>query len=37
MSWIFRELQRMHKDNGWDDAAGDVFGEIADFLEQHGL
>lgn len=37
MSNIFRILQRMHKDNDWDQSVGDVFGEIADWLEQHGL
>lgn len=37
MSNIFRILQKMHKDLGWDDAAGDVFGQIADWLEQHHL
>lgn len=37
ISWIFRELERMHKDNGWDEAAGNTFGEIAKWLEGHQL
>lgn len=37
ISWIFRELEKMHKDNGWDEAAGNTFGEIAKWLEGHQL
>lgn len=37
MSWIFRALEEMHRKNGWDDSAADVFGQIADWLEQHGV
>ncbi len=37
ISWIFRALQQMHKGNDWDQAAGDVFGEIAEWLENHSL
>lgn len=29
ISWIFRALEEMHKDNNWDQAAGNTFGEIA--------
>lgn len=31
---IFRMLEQMHKDY-WDESAGNVFGKIADFLEQN--
>lgn len=37
ISWIFKALEEMHKNNGWDQAAGDVFGEIAKWLEEHHL
>ena len=37
ISWIFRELEKMHKANGWDEAAGNTFGEIAKWLEGHQL
>lgn len=37
ISWIFKELEKMHKDNGWDEAAGNTFGEIAKWLEDHQL
>lgn len=37
ISWIFRALENMHKDNNWDQTAGDTFGEIAKWLEGHGL
>lgn len=37
ISGIFRALERMHSDTGWDPAVGDTFGEIADWLESHGL
>ena len=37
ISSIFRALEQMHKDTGWDQAAGDVFGEIAKWLEDHQL
>ena len=37
ISWIFRALEKMHKDNNWDQATGDPFGEIAKWLEGHGL
>ena len=37
ISWIFRSLEKMHKDNNWDQATGDTFGEIAKWLEGHGL
>lgn len=37
ISWIFRALEQMHKGNDWDQAAGDVFGAIADWLEGHHL
>lgn len=37
ISSIFRALERMHKDTDWDQAAGNVFGEIAEWLESHGL
>lgn len=37
ISWIFRDLERMHKENDWDQAAGDTFGAIADWLEGHNL
>ena len=33
ISWIFKELEKMHKDNGWDEAAGNTFGEIAKWLQ----
>ncbi len=34
---IFRALEKMHKDNGWDQAAGDAFGAIADWLENNSV
>ncbi len=34
---IFRALEQMHKDLGWDNAAGDVFGIIADWLEKNSV
>lgn len=37
ISWIFRALENMHKENNWDQQTGDVFGEIAEWLEGHGL
>lgn len=37
ISWIFRALEKMHKDLGWDNAAGDVFGVIADWLEKNSV
>lgn len=37
ISWIFRALEKMHKDNNWDQATCDTFGEIAKWLEGHGL
>lgn len=37
ISWIFRGLENMHKENGWDEAAGNTFGEIAKWLEGHQL
>lgn len=37
ISWIFRSLEQMHKDNDWDQAAGNTFGEIAKWLEEHQL
>lgn len=33
---IFRALEKMHKDY-WDESAGNVFGKIADFLEQNSV
>ena len=30
---IFRELERMHRDNHWDGPAADAFGAIAEWLE----
>lgn len=33
---IFRALEKMHKDH-WDNAAGEVFGMIADWLEAHSI
>lgn len=32
---IFRELERMHRDYGWDGPAADAFGAIADWLEKN--
>ncbi len=37
ISWIFRALEKMHTDTGWDPAVGETFGEIAKWLEAHGL
>lgn len=37
ISWIFRTLEKMHTDTGWDPAVGETFGEIAKWLEGHGL
>ncbi len=37
ISWIFRALEEMHKKNGWDQAAGNTFGEIAKWLEDNNL
>jgi len=37
ISWIFRALEKMHTDTGWDPAVGETFGEIANWLEGHGL
>lgn len=34
---IFRALEQMHKNLGWDNAAGDVFGAIAKWLEDNHL
>lgn len=34
---IFRALERMHKDTGWDPAVGEVFGAIADWLDAHSI
>lgn len=34
---IFRALEKMHKDTGWDPAVGNVFGAIADWLEEHSI
>ncbi len=33
---IFRALEKMHKDH-WDNAAGEVFGAIADWLENNSV
>lgn len=37
ISWIFRALEQMHTNNDWDQAVGNTFGEIAEWLEGHGL
>ncbi len=37
ISWIFRALEKMHIDNGWDAAVGETFGEIAKWLEDNSL
>lgn len=37
ISWIFRALEDMHTDTGWDPAVGETFGAIADWLEGHHL
>ena len=34
---IFRALEQMHKENGWDDSVGNVFGAIADWIEQNSV
>ena len=34
---IFRALEKMHRQPGWDDSAAEVFGKIADFLEQNSV
>lgn len=34
---IFRELENMHRNNGWDGPAADAFGAIADWLENNSV
>jgi|GEM_PF-1005211 len=34
---IFRELERMHREYGWDGPAADAFGAIADWLEKNSV
>lgn len=37
ISWIFRALENMHRNNGWDGPAADAFGAIADWLENNSV
>lgn len=34
---IFRALEKMHRQPGWDNSAADVFGQIAGWLEEHSV
>lgn len=34
---IFRELEKMHRDFGWDGPAADAFGKIAEWLEKNSV
>ena len=34
---IFRALEQMHRENGWDGPAANAFGAIADWLEKNSV